>query len=341
MRIAVVRALHGLGDMLCAVPALNALRRAYPLAEVTLIGLPCCAWLLERFGNLVDELLPFPGFPGIPEQPYSGRALIHFLTNARRRPFDLALQMHGSGVITNHFVELLGARSIAGLYESGRRRPDGRFFPYPHRGPEARRWLYLTHSLKLPSDDERIRFPVSPADRAALALQPALRQLAIQPFVCIHPGARDPARRWSPRRFALVADGIAKLGYRIVLTGTTDERDAAAAVASHMRTPAIDASGGTSLGVVAALLERAALVVTNDTGLSHLAVAVGTPSVIVFLASDADRWAPIDTTLHRPVLGRHVASGFSRCMRKSAAAVPGAAEVLEEAFELLERGVAA
>ena len=336
-RIAVVRALHGLGDMLCAVPALSALRRAHPRSHITLIGLPACQWLLERFGALVDSLLPFPGFPGIPEQPYSPHALAAFL--ARPERFDLAVQMHGSGTVSNAFTALLDARAVAGLYQPGHYRPDAAmFFPYPDNGPEVHRWLFLTESLCCPSVDDRLTFPVSASDRAALNAISELSALPPGSFVCLHAGARDAARRWPAERFAAVADHLAERGYSIVLTGTASERAAADTVARAVRYPVINAAGQTSLGAVAALLERAALLVTNDTGISHLAASLRTPSVVVFLASDPERWAPIDRSRHRCVIARRLPTGGLQPMRGSSDAVPAADDVLAEALALLSSG---
>jgi len=280
---------------------------------------------------MIDALLPFPGFPGIPEQTYSPRALAAFL--AQEAPFDLAVQMHGSGTVSNAFTALLGARATAGLYQPGHYRPaDATFFAYPNHGSEIHRCLFLTQSLRCPSDDDRLVFPVSAADRAALDANAALRALPPRGFVCLHAGSRDPARRWPADRFARVADRLAELGYSIVLTGTASERAAAAAVAAAMRHPATNAAGETSVGAAAALLERAALLVTNDTGISHLAASVRTPSVVVFLASDPDRWAPIDRSRHRCVVARGLST---RGLRRSRHTVPAADEIVSEAVSLL------
>src|SRR4051812_23076246 len=102
-RIAVIRALH-LGDMLCAVPALRALRASFPVAHITLIGLPWVrelAALLPRFIDAVDE---FPGFPGIPERPFDARRTCAFIARAQEQQFDLVIQLHGSGSHINEFA---------------------------------------------------------------------------------------------------------------------------------------------------------------------------------------------------------------------------------------------
>src|SRR5690606_8920872 len=89
--IGVFRALQ-LGDMLCAVPSLRALRERWPHAKVALIGLPWQRELLARFPEYVDDLVVFPGYPGLPEQAYDGRRLAEFLDEMNARSFDLLLQ---------------------------------------------------------------------------------------------------------------------------------------------------------------------------------------------------------------------------------------------------------
>src|SRR5690606_37275279 len=95
-------------------------------------------------------------------------------------------------------------------------------------------------------------------------------------------------------------------GLQVVLTGTDAERDVVVAVAGAMHAPAVDICGRTDIGAFAALLGRASLVLSNDTGAAHVAAAVRTPSVVVFAADgDPDRWAPLDTDRHRQVLPGH------------------------------------
>src|SRR5690606_18308933 len=112
--IAVFRALQ-LGDMLCSVPALRALRQALPNAHITLIGLPNATGFVQRFSRYLDHLMVFPGMPGMPEQAARPEALPSFYATARARRFDLAIQLHGSGGLTNAIVHQLGARHCAGF----------------------------------------------------------------------------------------------------------------------------------------------------------------------------------------------------------------------------------
>jgi ADP-heptose:LPS heptosyltransferase len=301
-RVVVLRALRGLGDLLCTVPALRALRAALPDAHVTLIGLPDTRWFVDRFPRYIDELLEFPGYPGIPEQPVEASRLLAFLSEAHARPFDLAIQLQGNGLVSNGFIALLGARHTAGFTLPGLYRPeDGRFLDYPATDPEPDRHLRLMEFLGVPSQGRTLEWPLTGADRAEFAAAPDLAALPPGSYACVHPGARDPLRRWPAARFAAVADRLAARGLLPVLTGTEDERVLVSDVSSRMRAAHVDACGRLSLGAMGLLLARSRLLVSNDTGVSHLAAALDVPSVVVFSASDRRRWAPLDARLHRAV----------------------------------------
>lgn len=316
--VAVFRALQ-LGDMLCAVPALRALRGALPRARLTLVGLPWAERFAKRFKHYVDDFLPFPGYPNLPEQVPQLAALPEFLDATHARRFDLALQLHGSGRHTNAIVALFGARQVAGFCPEPPPRSALRtFFTYPERESEIRRLLMLTEFLGASSRGEHLEFPLDTADWVELQEAGILRALPCADYVCLHPGARDASRRWPPERFAQVGDALQALGLQVVLTGAASERDLTLAVARAMRTPSIDTASDISIGALAALMSRARLLVSNDTGVSHVAAAMRLPSVIIFRASEMERWAPHDDRLHRRV--RDVAADRAdeviRCARE-------------------------
>ena len=149
-----------------------------------------------------------------------------------------------------------------------------------------------------------LEFPVCDDDRRAIASQwPGMGQ---QPYVCVHPGAQLPSRRWPPERFAAIGDELARAGHEVVITGTAAELPLVEAVQQKMHAPATSLAGQTSLWSLGALIERARLLVCNDTGVSHVAAALGTPSVVVSLGSDVARWSPPDAQRHR-VLWRPMA----------------------------------
>ena len=302
--IAVVRALQ-LGDMLCAVPALRALRHACPDARITLIGLPWARDFANRFCHYVDEFVEFPGYPGLPERACDREAITGFLKQMQERKFDVALQMHGHGRITNPLVQLMGASRSAGYFLPQEFCPDAeRYLAWQAHEHEILRWLHLVEALGVPAVNAELEFPLLPADSAEFQAIVDQHALHATPYICLHVGSQLASRRWPAERFARVGDHLCALGYRIVLTGTTVERALTSSVARAMQAPSVDLAGKTSLGALAELIRHAAGLVCNDTGVSHIAAAARTRSVVVSCGSDPARWAPLDSELHRVVFAQ-------------------------------------
>lgn len=335
--VGVFRALV-LGDMLCGVPALRALRKGWPHARLTLIGLPWARELASRLW-MVDDFIEFPGFPGLPESNPDLPALPGFLQRMQDEQFDLLVQMHGSGHLTNSLLAACGARHVAGFFGPGAYVPEPALFtPWP-AGHEIERLLALVDALGLPRSGTALEFPLRDADRIEMArLWPAA--YGDTPYVCVHPGAQLASRRWPAERFAAVADALAGRGLAVVLTGTAAEKALVAQVQQAMHRPAVNLAGGTTLWTLGALVERARLVVCNDTGISHVAAALRTPSVVVSAGADVERWAPMDharhTVLWQPVPCRPCS--FERCPygHECATAITPAM-VLEAAWRAVSR----
>jgi ADP-heptose:LPS heptosyltransferase len=320
--IAVFRAIK-IGDLLCAVPAFRALRQAFPEAKISLIGLPWAQAFVDRFGAYFDEFIAFPGYPGLPEQPVDPVATVAFLQAMQRRQFDLVIQMQGNGTIVNSMISLFGAKCTAGYYPGAHIEqycPEGGFFmPYPEDAHEVKRHVHLMEFLGIAARGYELEFPLTRADEQEATQLTDWPSLAVNPYVCIHPGGIS-ARRWPAGHFARVGDALAAQGYSIVLTGTTPETDVVQQVQAQMKHPALSLAGKTNLGSLGWVLQRAALLVSNDTGVAHVAAGLKVPSVVIYTTSKPSEWGPLNRQRHR-------------ALREEEAADPG--RVIQETAALL------
>lgn len=293
--IALFRALQ-LGDMLCAVPAMRALRHAFPQADIALIGLPWAVSFVQRFSNYLNRHIVFPGYPGLPEQPFSAIAWQQFMAAMQEEQFDCILQMQGNGTIVNGMLQQLQAKQLAGFHRYDCRMDPQNFIEYPEKEHEVMRHLLLLKHLGIPDEGVQLEFPITEQEEAAL--QQVAPFVHHEQYVCVHPGSRSSERQWSPCYFAAMADYCAEHGYRVVLTGTKEESYLTDYVADLMSHKAVNLAGKTSLGVMAALIQHAHLLIANCTGVSHIAAATRTPSIIISMDGEPHRWGPMNHALH-------------------------------------------
>jgi len=311
-RLGVIRA-SALGDFIQALPALEALRAAYPAAEIVLVGTATHAALVEGRPGPIDRVIPLPvgavwhagralathgdatrPLPGTPDdiRPAS------ILDSLRAERFDLVVQLHGGGGESNPVASALGARVTAGAQAPGAPRLD-RSIPFLHYQSELLRALEIVGLVGAPPVTLDPRFALTDADRSA-----ASEVLAADgPYAVLHPGATDPRRRWSADRFAGLGDALGERGLRVVVTGTgADEASIADDVASAMRHVPVVLVDRLSLPALVGLLAGARLVIANDTGPLHLAAAVGTPTVGVFWIGNLVTGGPAYRTRSRPAI---------------------------------------
>jgi ADP-heptose:LPS heptosyltransferase len=257
--VLVLRAL-GLGDALTGVPALRGLRRRYGDRPLLLAGpLPVSSWL-ARLG-LVDDVIPTTGLSGQP--PGLGLG-----------PHD-AVDLHGRGPESHLLLqaggpaELIAFDCVAAGHVIG--------CPWQLDEHEVDRWCRLVSWAGGPCGPEDLRLSIHGDGDGA---------------VVVHPGAANRARQWPVSRWAEVVADLRGDGQRVVLTGT--ETDLCAAITADE-----DLSGKLSLDELATRVASAALVLSGDTGVAHLATAVGTRSVTLFGPVPPTWWGPrIDLDLH-------------------------------------------
>ncbi|GAA2706974.1 glycosyltransferase family 9 protein [Micromonospora olivasterospora] len=304
-RIAVLRA-NALGDFIFVLPALDALRAAYPGAEIVLLGAPWHAELWRDRPGPVDRVLVVPPAPGIrgpdPGEPETPMAA--FLAAAREERFDLALQVHGGGGNSNPVVAGLGARVTAGLRAEDAP-PLDRWIRYVYYQHEVLRYLEVAALVGAPATTIVPTLAVTEADRAEAA-----RVLGepTRPRVALHPGATDTRRRWPAERFAEVARALVGDGCEVLVTGSPAEREVVDRVVAAAGVPVRPQVGTLSLGGLAACYAGCALVVANDTGPLHLAAAVGAATVGIY-------WIGNMINTGHPLRGRHrpIASWTVHC----------------------------
>lgn len=249
-----------LGDLLVAVPAINGIRRANPEHRLVL-AVP--GWL-EPVVDLVsgvDALLPTRGLDDLLPLP-PGRV-------------DVAVDLHG-GPDSRRLLEALEPRRRVGHRAEGWDGPE-----WQDGVLERYRWARLVSAHGMPADPddvaiERPRVP-SPAPGA----------------VVVHIGAFYGCRAWPVERFGTVARAFADQGHQVVVTGSERERPRALYTAELAGLgEEVVLAGRTDLAELAALVADAALVVSVDTGVPHLASAYGTPSVVIFGPGRVEEWGP-------------------------------------------------
>lgn len=291
-RILVIK-LADIGDLLTATPALRALRESYPDARLDLLTTPQAAAVVPS--ALVDEVLAIQRH--LVGNPGQVAGLLRLLLRLRHGRYDAALIFHHLTLAVGAAKYRLlaaasGARLRAGL-DNGR----GSWLTHAvvDEGFGARHevvyWLQVASLLGAVTRDRRLAAHYTAADqewaRQVLAGQRAGLRVAIHPGS----GGYSLARRWEAEKWAAVADRLSeRYGAHIILVGTA--ADGVAAVKAAMKAPALDLSGRTTLPRLAALLARCHLFLGADSGVMHLAAAVGVPVVALFGPSNHRAWRP-------------------------------------------------
>jgi heptosyltransferase-2 len=271
------------GDCVMATPAFRAARRALPEARITALGQPGLEALLmpspwfdafagvdakglagtRRASQLVKRLVPAVDAALLLPNSFRS-ALIPWLA---RVPVRAGVRSDWRSGMLTEIIDVPGRNGIRATLE--------------HYALLAEAAFGVSHG----AIDRTMELQVSPEQQAD-----ADRVLAgvREPFVLLNPGAVRTNKRWPAEKFAQLADVLAqRFGVRVAVTGSPGERDVIAAVVGNATTGIVDlAARGVTLGSLKGVIRRAALLITNDTGPRHIALALGTPVVSLFGPTD-------------------------------------------------------
>ncbi|MBA0915899.1 MAG: glycosyltransferase family 9 protein [Nitrospira sp.] len=290
-----------MGDIVHAMPTCAAIRRAYPKARLTWLVKREWAGLVERIEG-VDRVWPV-------EATLTG--WLSQVPSLRAEHFDLVVDLQG--LLRSAAIGWLSGSPLFVGFATGREGSPwfySKSVPVPSLEMHAvDRYLLVAKAVGAsePGIPEfHFRIPQSDHEEVDRLL---LRSGVVPgtSWVVMNVSARWPTKRWPVESFAEVADRLQQEGYgSVVLIGGPDERAEVTAVRGKMKTPAIDLTGATTVGLLPALLSKAALLITNDSGPMHIAAAVGSGVVGLFGPTSAVLTGPYGA-------GHHVLTGNVPC----------------------------
>jgi heptosyltransferase-2 len=293
IRKVLVRAANWIGDAVMTLPALGSIREGLPNRPIAILTKP---WVADLFiGHpMVDEVILYES-PGRHE---GARGKWRLARELSRKRFDLAI------LFQNAFEAAL-LSFLARIPRRAGYNTDARGILLTQavpvngkvkKGHQVDYYRAMTAGLGFPSTPSAPALPLPEAQKEeggrilkSRSLQGERRLIGLAPGA-----AYGPAKRWFPERFAALADRFSRdWGARALVFGSGGDRETAARLVQSARTEVTDFTGQTTLGQAMGLIARCRLFVTNDSGLMHVAAALGVPVVAIFGSTDPVRTGPL------------------------------------------------
>jgi lipopolysaccharide heptosyltransferase I len=281
-----------LGDIVHSLPVLTALRRRFPDAHITWIVNRAYEPLLSGHTDL-DATLPFDRTGARGNLFTAARNFYRFAHSLRSRRFDLVVDLQG--LLRSGLMALASrARRRVGL-SSAREGATICYTDIVRSAPRdamhaVDRYWRVAEELGVGDGPKIFRVPLQ--ERACDWAREQLAALP-RPWILLGVGARWLTKRWPPAHFAaLVRRAMHSFGGSAIMVGSRDEADAVRATVAQLTGPVRDLTGLTTLPQLAALLAQADVMIANDTGPLHLAVAFGRPVVAPYTCTSVSTTGP-------------------------------------------------
>lgn len=284
-RILIVTKSRYLGDTIVAIPAIRAIATRYPGAHITLLSNPLAKELL-RGCPYVHEYLARPVVARRRVDMEMWRVL-------RRKKYDLAVLFNRS-LSSAVLAFLAGIPQRVGFDTEGRGFLLTKKVPYHPPKHEILHLLDVAQACDAPAQGTHMELWITSEERSAIRERLAQEGIDLSaPVMVVQPGANDAyVKRWRTEGFIWVAQQLQReYGFQIILLGASNEQDVAEQVAESFKDGTLNMVGRTTLREALALLQEVDLLIGNDTGMMHAAVAFGTPTVAIFAPHKFQRWA--------------------------------------------------
>jgi len=291
MKILIVK-LSAIGDVIHTLPALTALRRHHPNAQIDWLIEDAAADLVQGHAALSRALVwrrrEFVKLLRAGKLSSAVRLFLSMVLALRDTRYDLIIDFQAL-LKSSLWIFLARGRRKAG-YGQGMEHSENSHFFLNERIPAVSmqihaldRGLRLLQALGIPDFQVLYDLPLGEEDeRAAEQILIENGILLDQPFIAINPVAKWPTKLWAVERFRELTECLLGKGFQVVFTGSKEDRPVLDEITRTLSSPAVRLDGRTSLKVLAAVYRSARVVVTTDTGPMHLAAAVGTPVVSLF-----------------------------------------------------------
>jgi len=288
-----IRGTNWIGDVVMTLPAIAAVREAYPGARISILVKPWVADLL-RISPDVDEVLVYER-PGV----HAGLGgLLRLVRELKARKFDMAILLQNA--IEAAIIAWLARIPVRAGYSTDARGPL--LTHAVKRSDEILRvhqtlyYLEMLNAFGLEASRKDPKLVTGEEDQVLSDRILKQRGVAEAPFLIgMAPGAAyGPAKRWFPERFASVADRlIEKFSARVLIFGSSGDHEVARSVQEKAKNALVDLTGETSLREAISLIARCRLFVSNDSGLMHVAGALGVPTVAIFGSTNPLTTSPV------------------------------------------------
>jgi lipopolysaccharide heptosyltransferase I len=301
--------LSAFGDVIHALPTLEALRLTFPQAHITWLVEEAFAPLLAGHPAL-DEVWAIPRLRLQNQSRHrEAPALAARARRLRSQPFDIVIDLQG--LLKSAFWVAL-ARSPRKIGYHGTREGSHlvlteKLPPYDPDAHAVLRYLNVARHLGAPEAPPRFRLEHFLANSGEV-----LSEMVSRPYVVLHPGARWPTKLWPAASWARLAEWLAGKDLAVVLTGSPDDAPLAEAFVTQCPIPVINLAGRTAMGELGRVLEGATFAVTTDTGPMHLAAALGTRVVALFGPTAPWRTGPFGESHEVVRLGLECSPCFQR-----------------------------